>query len=236
MGRTDGNCPRVVCNQLSATHERLCHTYKKIACQGLGRNTQALRRKPCSSRRSWITPPKQANSEAVRIPRQGKTRQVIKNQRSETTKRRSRDIAPSIFPKPVTATRHFRMSSIPHGVAQSVQAAGEREGAGGGIIEFRSPLAEPPMPCPKDPSPTAMRSPLSPAERENAVLRARRRAPRSFLPSPPGRGGTAWRWVRGLFPAFDIPQEFCSPNCQTSTASPAKPGNLTTDSALEIVL
>jgi len=63
--------------------------------------------------------PKQANSEAVRIPRQGKTWQVIKNQRSDTTRRRSRDVAPSIFLKPVTATRHFRMSSIPHGVPQS---------------------------------------------------------------------------------------------------------------------
>ena len=68
---------------------------------------------------SWITPPKQANSEAVRIPRQGKTRQVIKNQLSDTTKRRSRDMAPSICLKPVTATRHFRMSSIPYGVPQS---------------------------------------------------------------------------------------------------------------------
>ena len=63
-------------------------------------------------------PAQQANSAAVRIPRQGKTRTVIKNQ-SDTTKRRSRDIAPSIFLKPVTATRHFSMSSIPHGVPQS---------------------------------------------------------------------------------------------------------------------
>ena len=38
---------------------------------------------------------------------------------SDNTKRRSRDIAPSIFLKPVTATRHFSMSSIPHGVPQS---------------------------------------------------------------------------------------------------------------------
>ena len=45
--------------------------------------------------------------------------QVIKNQLSDTTKRRSRDMAPSLFLKPVTASRHFSMSSIPHGVPQS---------------------------------------------------------------------------------------------------------------------
>ena len=80
---------------------------------------QALRRKPCCLRRSWIAPPQQANSEAVRIPRQGKTRQVIKNQLPDTTQRRSRDIAPGIILKPVNATRHFSMSSIPHGIPQS---------------------------------------------------------------------------------------------------------------------
>jgi len=52
-------------------------------------------------------------SEAVRIPRQGKTRQVIKNQRSYTTRRRSRDIAPRIFLKPVTAKHHFSVSQFP---------------------------------------------------------------------------------------------------------------------------
>ena len=46
----------------------------------------------------------------MRNPREGKTRQVIKNQLSDTSKRRSRDMAPSICLKPVTATRHFRMS------------------------------------------------------------------------------------------------------------------------------
>jgi hypothetical protein len=78
-----------------------------------------LRRKPCFLRRSWITPPQPANSKAVRIPRPVKTRQVIKNQLSDTTQRRSRDLAPGIFLQPVTATRHFSMRSIPCGVPQS---------------------------------------------------------------------------------------------------------------------
>jgi hypothetical protein len=52
--------------------------------------------------------PLQANSETARTPRQGKTRQVIKNQRSDNTKRRSRDMAPSIFLKPMTASPHFQ--------------------------------------------------------------------------------------------------------------------------------
>jgi hypothetical protein len=38
----------------------------------------------------------------------------MRNQLSDATQRRSRDIAPSIFLKSLTATRHFSMSSIPH--------------------------------------------------------------------------------------------------------------------------
>jgi hypothetical protein len=50
----------------------------------------------------------------------------------------------------------------------------------------------------KDPSPTALRSPLSPVERAKIIVgRARARA-KMHSPSPRGRGGTARRWMRGL--------------------------------------
>jgi hypothetical protein len=50
----------------------------------------------------------------------------------------------------------------------------------------------------KDPSPTALRSPLSPMERAKIIVgRASVRA-KMHSPSPRGRGGTARRWVRGL--------------------------------------
>jgi hypothetical protein len=44
-----------------------------------------------------------------------------------------------------------------------------------------------------------------------------------------GRGGTARRWVRGLFPTLGIPQEAYFRNCKTSTATPADPRGLPTD-------
>jgi hypothetical protein len=50
----------------------------------------------------------------------------------------------------------------------------------------------------KDPSPTAMRSPLSPVERAKIIVGRARVCAKMHSPSPPGRGGTAWRWVRGL--------------------------------------
>jgi hypothetical protein len=63
-----------------------------MACQWSGRNTQAVRRNLCSARRSAITCAKMANSESERCRRGGKTRQVMKNQRSDSTRRRSRDM------------------------------------------------------------------------------------------------------------------------------------------------
>ena len=50
------------------------------------------RRNLCSARRSAITCPKVGNSESERCRRRGKTRQVMKNQRSDGTRRRSRDM------------------------------------------------------------------------------------------------------------------------------------------------
>ena len=63
-----------------------------MACQWSGRNTQAVSKKPCSVRRSWITWAKVANSDAESTRRRGNNRQVTKNQRSESTRRRSRDM------------------------------------------------------------------------------------------------------------------------------------------------
>ena len=42
------------------------------------------------------------------------------NQRSDATQRRNRDIAPGIFLKPMTSTRHSSVTSIPHGVRYAV--------------------------------------------------------------------------------------------------------------------
>ena len=68
-----------------------CRGWKR-ACRWSGRNTQAVRRNLCSARRSAITCPKVGNSESERCRRRGKTRQVMKNQRSDGTRRRSRDM------------------------------------------------------------------------------------------------------------------------------------------------
>jgi hypothetical protein len=51
-----------------------------------------VRRNLCSARRSAITCAQVANSESERCRRRGKTRQVMKNQRSDSTRRRSRDM------------------------------------------------------------------------------------------------------------------------------------------------
>jgi hypothetical protein len=65
---------------------------QRMACQWSGRNTQAVRRNLCWARRSAITSAKAANSESERCRRRGKSRQVMKNQRSDSTRRRSRDM------------------------------------------------------------------------------------------------------------------------------------------------
>jgi hypothetical protein len=74
-----------------------------MACQWSGKNTQAVSAKCCSARRSWITRATQANSEWDKIRRLGNTRQVIQNHRSETTRRRRRDMA-----------RHYTFISYRH--------------------------------------------------------------------------------------------------------------------------
>ena len=55
-----------------------------------------------------------------------------------------------------------------------------------------------------DPLPTALRSPLSPRAREGnqnlTLVLAGSGSKLKSQPSPSGRGGTARRWVRGLFP------------------------------------
>jgi hypothetical protein len=51
-----------------------------------------MRRNLCWARRSVTTCAKMANSESERCRRRGKTQQVMKNQRSDSTKRRSRDM------------------------------------------------------------------------------------------------------------------------------------------------
>ena len=57
--------------------------------------------------------------QAAGIPLQGKTRQVIKNQWSDNTRRRSRDMPPSRFLKSVVATRHFSFGPIPQWITMA---------------------------------------------------------------------------------------------------------------------
>jgi hypothetical protein len=51
-----------------------------------------VRRNLCSARRSAITCAKVANSESETCRRRGQTRQMMKNQRPDSTRRRSRDM------------------------------------------------------------------------------------------------------------------------------------------------
>ena len=73
---------------------------------------------PCNHAR-WTTANPPDGLPIPPSPGSGEYTPPFRNQRSDTTKRRSRDMAPSIFLKPVTATRHFRRGPIPHGVPQS---------------------------------------------------------------------------------------------------------------------
>src|SRR5487761_378184 len=64
-----------------------------MACQWSGRNTQAITRKPCASRRDRIDPPRIPNSDSPRRQCPCRSRQVTKKKRPERTSRRRRDIA-----------------------------------------------------------------------------------------------------------------------------------------------
>jgi hypothetical protein len=79
-----------------------------MACQWSGRKTQAARRNLCSARRSWITCARVANSDGERVCRRSNGRQEIKNQRSGTTKRRSRDMHVIIIPAATRANQNSR--------------------------------------------------------------------------------------------------------------------------------
>jgi hypothetical protein len=66
----------------------------------------------CSARCSAITWAKVANSESERCRRRGKTRQVINSQRSDSTKRRSRDMRVIITLKSRRVTQKARTSAL----------------------------------------------------------------------------------------------------------------------------
>src|SRR5579863_6985936 len=70
----------------------------RMTCQWSGRRIHAVSRNPYFCRRERITFPKQASSASRRICRLGKSRQVMKKKRSDSTRRRKRDTSGIIRP------------------------------------------------------------------------------------------------------------------------------------------
>ena len=107
-------CHRTGKGPLLEARSRTCQVIENAGNPHRPRNvpegdTQALSRKPCSRRRSSSMRAKRANSESERTPRQGKTRQVIRNPWSDNTRRRSRDMPHSIRPGIALPTRYLRV-------------------------------------------------------------------------------------------------------------------------------
>jgi hypothetical protein len=162
---------------------------------------------------------------------------------SPASKRRSRPPSPAsgancsaVFPQPVKPCPSAALQTralisatwqyISPGKAGGFTIAGPSKGPGG--------QETPHPPAGRSPGPLRLSTTLRRAKarpRTSATLSPGRGlcsswcAPRTLrlFPSPLGRGGTARRWVRGLFPTLGMPQETYSRSCQTSTASPAEP-------------
>lgn len=81
---------------------------KMIACQWSGKNTQAVSRKWCWSRRSRTTLARSSKSASPKGKRCFRTRQVTKKKRSDKTRRRRRDTTGRISPD-----RSFHNTQVP---------------------------------------------------------------------------------------------------------------------------